>query len=42
MDRKTTYTEPAVESFEDLEIFGDAPAVGTHVPQGSQIATNQA
>ncbi len=35
MDRNASYTEPSVESFEDVEIFGDTPATGTHQVVGS-------
>lgn len=37
MDRDVNYEAPAVESFDDEQVFGDAPAVGTHVPRGSGI-----
>lgn len=45
MDQPDTsaYTEPAVvESFEEQEVFGDAPALGTHFSGGgSSVEINQ-
>jgi hypothetical protein len=40
MDKPLNYEEPQVtESFDDREIFGDAPAKTTEIA-GSQVAVN--
>ncbi len=40
---KSEYRQPeVVESFDETEIFGDAPATGTHAAHGSEIYINQA
>lgn len=42
MERSAEYQAPAVETFEETEILGDAPqATGTEV-HGSQIVVNGA
>jgi hypothetical protein len=43
MERPAEYQTPAIDSFDESEILGDAPeATGTHGLSGSQIYTNGA
>ena len=37
MDRETNYQQPAVDSFDEVEVLGDAPAVATDAVGGSQL-----
>jgi len=41
MDRPVDYQQPAVDSFDEEEILGDAPATATLQTDGSQVRVNQ-